>query len=230
MPDAALALDKAEAVAAGECNQMLQVSLRGRSLARCRTGEDGVDVEQSPLLHLGDPDQEPRLASFALASLKDLTVEVAPTCARAFIPSCSCPRPDPTAKLARMLVRPELRAAMLVPLHSALNPRRGDSADQDARFPNPARNLIGVAVQIREELLALIAGPKRGVARTGAPATPRRGWGMRRPQWRQRPAAAPAPSGHVDKTPGPFGLGPGRPSARSLRGSSPSPSARKCST
>jgi hypothetical protein len=72
-----------------------------------------------------------------------------------------------------MIVGAQVPTAMLVPFHSVLDAWCRYGGDEYLRRLNPPRHLVGVGIQVGEELLPLIAGPDRRVAGASAPATAR---------------------------------------------------------
>ena len=80
-------------------------------------------------------------------------------------------RDDPASQNARVSMRREVRTAPLVPLDAGLAPRRCDRRHEDSGRLHAVRHLVRVGVEVREELLSLVASPKLRVAGTGpAPA------------------------------------------------------------
>jgi hypothetical protein len=164
-----LALDKAEAVVLAETVKVFEVAVCRPFLEKRRVSEDRVHMQDPTLLDLPDPNEQPRLQLFTDAPLIGRPMEGAPRFRRSFVPRCRLGDAYSASGRSGVPVLAEMSAMRVVPFHLVL-PWGRHGRNQDLRRLHAVRHLVGVGVQIREQLLALIAGPERREAGAPAPA------------------------------------------------------------
>lgn len=117
-----------------------------------------MDVEHTTLLNLPHAGEEPRGHALPATALVRIAMHGPPTIRGTVVPPSGLAGLHPAAKLAAVPMRAEVAAVEPVPGHAFGGPRCRYGGDQDARG-GAGRHLIRIDVQVREQLLALVAGP-----------------------------------------------------------------------